>query len=319
MRGALSLLVLFFSGSILAQTNSVSERAIVLVPGTLNSATPDSIDSIPQSPESLPYFSHTIVETLRARTPHVYVVKHLRIVGDLKWNGEQVLRETRAWYENEFPQGNVPITFIAHSAGAFYSLWASHLNNLEPSSQKPLPIRDIIMLSAPLEGAELADFLFFNPTLNQQIERALSRLGPQFDFRGILQLTTARVEQFLSELTLPRDIKLYSVAFEQTAPSWGDHPLDSSFLSPLLATTDWLIERASDGIVSVKSAEAASLTLKDKVQNPIVIQPVHEVPRHLDHLEQVLDISLFAPLGFLKLETIRKEQIELYNALYDLP
>lgn len=313
----ISLFLLTFGSIALAQPSE--GRAIVLVPGTLNSGIPDALDSTPATSPSGPYFSKAIVDTLKERTPHVLVIKNLRMVGDLKWNGEQVLTETRAWYEKEFPEGDVPITFIAHSAGAFYTLWANHLNEQRRTEKKPLPFQSIIMLSAPLKGAEVADLLFFNQTWNQRLERALAELGPCFDFRGLLQLTTARVNEFFAELKIRQDLKLYAVAFQQEMPTLLDDPFNSQFLSPPLAVTDWFIGEKSDGLVSVTSAEAQGLILSDSKQQPVSITLVRHLPYQLDHLEQVLDVSFFAATGFKNLEAIRETQKSLYNGLYNLP
>jgi len=300
-----------------AQT-PLDRRALVLVPGTLNSLVPGGQIQLPGGPSENPYFSKAIFETLREFSLSVEVIKNLRWFGELHHNGEEVYQEMKQWYKREFPHGQVPITLIAHSAGGLYALWAIHLNELHRGQSDYLPIQKLVMISTPLHGVELANLVFSGGKIGRFIEEVLEKWGPYLDFRGLLQMTTSRVNDFLKGLQIPKQLKIYSLAGSQKPPPFPGNPLSSPFLAPPFVMTDMLIQRLSDGVVSVDSTRPRDLFLRDFEGEEVSIQFIESLHPILDHAEQILDVQYLRLMGIQNLDYVRTQQKELYRNLLKL-
>jgi pimeloyl-ACP methyl ester carboxylesterase len=231
-------------------------------------------------------------------------VKRLSLMGQFEANGERVLKELTAWYTRWFPQGNVPIALVGHSAGGFYSMYAA-------TKARNLPIRKLVMISTPLLGAELADAAFHAPVVGKVLTEICDHSGGILDLRGLTGLTSDQVEGFLKRVALPDSLELFTLGGSQPRPSG---PLDATraeVLSPAFAMASLLIPTESDGIISLRSSMGVGAQLVTQSgQTAQLNRPALRL--NLDHAEQALDYRVFGLLGTRDAGYIRQEQQRAY-------
>lgn len=285
-----------------------NSRAIVLVPGTLNSAVPGS----PEDPYKNFYYSQAITSTVAKQFCDFYVVKGLSWFGDFQNNGEVVFNELTEWQNQNPHLKDKPLDVIAHSAGGFYSLFAAHQN---AKLNSPLKFRKMHFISTPLHGLELANILTANPLVKKQMERLFNRVYSGLDLRGLWQLQTDQTERFLGQLEIPETIEIHTYAGSQSAPSSWKDEFASPFLPPVFQAFEFLIDGPSDGIVSVDSAYWIPVL---KTTNSGILHsifPHREITLPLDHVEEVWDSSYLEYLGFKRTDHVSREQTRLIESI----
>lgn len=291
-------------------------RVVILVPGTLNSLPPGGLHENPVSQilELNPYFSNDVIGAFESRGLGTYVVRHLSWFAQFEANGEVAMREMRAWYDRYFPAHEVPITLVGHSAGGFYALYAA-------AHARDLPIRKVIVVSTPLEGAELGDAVFEYPAAGRILTEICERTGGLFDLRGLSGMTARAVGDFLSRLSLDPGLEIDAVSGSQPLSYNPLEQLKAQNLSPVFVPSGTLIrERGgveNDGVISVRSSQGAHALIRDDLGRPM---PIHRpgIRIALDHPEQVLDYRVFGAMGTRDAGFIRDEQKRVYGGLAQL-
>lgn len=294
------------SPALFAETKGV----IILIPGTWNSMIPGSqrLNHLSQLVEKNPYFSEAIIETIEKENYDYFVVKKLNPFGDLYSNGDQTALEILDWYDRYVPNHDKPITLLAHSMGAAYAIHAiKRLNNL--------PIKNIVMISAPLEGCFLADAILDNRLSKSFIATLNNVAGESFDFRGLYQATKKEMSFLLEGLNSVNDhaylkINYFTVASVQHTPPTIFQALQSEYLSPFLTLTSSFTTGASDGLITRDSA----LYTSQSKTIPVQFQPMPFGGR-LDHTEQVLDYRILKALGASHTDFVREEQVRFYKQI----
>lgn len=308
----LSVIVLVFTfvtlkaNAIFYPTKTQPKALVVLVPGTLNSVLPGSLIGDPKNGfEYNPYFSETIVKVFLEQNFSVLVINRLDPLGDFQKNGEITFSQTYKIYNEHYGRLNIPIYMIAHSAGGFYSFYASDIN-------KNLPIKKIVLVSCPMGGSELAEVVFEKGKLGEWFRRSLETISnPFIDLRGITRIGPKHVSQFLSEVNIESNVQVYSTTSSQSRPSVLK-TYDSKFLSPILQLTSRFLPGKSDGIVSVESTLKYSEPLLNRDGQVVKITQL-TTTANLDHAEEVLDHRLFKVFGFYNTDYIRDSQKEWYT------
>jgi pimeloyl-ACP methyl ester carboxylesterase len=311
---AVGLFMCLVSAPARAETPLATPRGvIVLIPGTLNSALPGNVHENPigQKWEISPYFSIDIVHAFEAQGFAVHTVQDLGPFDGFVDNGEAVARDVSDWYHRYFPKGDVPITFVGHSCGGFYGLYA--LNKT-----LDLPIRNLFFVATPLQGSELADTAFQNPWVGDFLQTFVIKTSGLFDLRGLLQASAPNVRNFLAAIPVRRGVSVFSLTGHQST-SWNPFAsFDAENMEPLLVPTySWIGSLAgeNDGIVSVRTALGFGAKFRESDGDWFSVTPLPELTMNLDHLEQILDYRLFAPFGIRHREVIRSEQIRVYSGI----
>ena len=268
----------------------------VLVPGTLNSA-------VPGTPHSS-YFSAAILETVRTAGYETFVINGLDPLGGLEQNGAATLKALREDYLSGHPGKDAPITLVCHSAGGLYALYAA-------ANAGDLPIRRIIMVSAPLEGSLLADHVLGGRGQEESLRRDLSALPLTINLDGLKQLGTKGVADFLAKIRLDPEIHLYAVGGSQRPPPDPLHAMDVEYLSPVFAITNRIIGRESDGIVERASAYGSPV-IRGTDGRPMSIRKLESLHADLDHAEQLLDWRILETLGFYNAFLVERRQKIFY-------
>lgn len=280
---------------------------LVFVPGSLNWMVPGSCGGEDGRAWS-PYFSSTILKVARDKGYDVTVIRNLKALGDFEENGKSMLSELEAWYSENYAGKKVPITLLGHSAGGFYSLHAATLGS-------SLPIKKIITVATPLNGTEVANALF-DEFLHKKGDFWINALGHLIDVRGLLQLTTRHVEDFLSRSQISARIKVYAVGGAQPRPGGVADWTDFNFLCPLCDLfAKYLPEEESDGLVTVSSALGTNALLRNRSGSPLPIHRLWDLRPNLDHVEQLLDYRLYLATGILNPGEVDKEQKRFYSEL----
>jgi hypothetical protein len=300
------LISFLYTYSAISFAECTSERAVIFVPGTLNSAVPGGPSS---NPYDRLYFSKAMFDTAEKYSCHIYVVKGLTWFGDFKSNGQIVYNEINEWLIRQPHLKAIPLDIIAHSAGGFYALEAASLNAINGS---PLKFGRLNFLSTPMQGLELANVLTSNRMIRRQMEAIFNRqyktLG--MDLRGLWQLRSEQVNEFLTSHQIANDLEIHTYAGIQAIPEKIENSFDSPFLPPVFQAFEFIIDRISDGIVSFESAmgKAEIKGLNDNSAVHINVHPEALIP--LDHVEQVLDYSYLKMAGFQKTDHVEREQIK---------
>jgi len=281
---------------------------VVLIPGFASSI----LREIPPHqlpPESVsPYFSASVAEAFISQGYSVLAVTDLKGAGELTENGARVLTQLRE-YLTRFPEEKPPIYLVGHSMGGLLALFVANQVGRE------LPIRKVITLSTPLEGSHVANCVVDGILPVALVERALESLLPIVDLRAIVQLTTARVHAFLSELRLPEGLRVHAFSGRQPQnrvilPSW-----DAPVQSPLYNPFSHLLDEDSDGVVGLSSSRPLNLSLPTDGKSPLVV--INEtVVAELDHEEQHMDYRVIAKLFQTdNVEIIPTRQREFYSQM----
>jgi pimeloyl-ACP methyl ester carboxylesterase len=295
-RVALGLLC---ASGLLPAAARAGEGMAVLVPGTLNSA-------VPGTPHSA-YFSAAILETVAAAGYETFVIKGLDPIGGLERNGEATLKSMRAEYLSRHPRKDAPITLLCHSAGGLYALYAA-------ARSGDLPIARIIMVSAPLEGARLADYVLGSRGAAESLRRDLEPLPLTINLDGLKQLGTKGVAEFLAGIRLDPSVRLYAAAGSQRSPPNPLRAMDVEFLSPVFTITNRIIGRESDGIVERTSAYGSPVIMGTDGM-PVPVRKLDRLHADLDHAEQLLDWRILEALGFYNAFLIEDRQRRFYSEL----
>lgn len=285
--------------------------AVILVPGTFNSLVVGHVGKNPRTHrwEYHPYFSRTIIQTLRKEGLAVYTVKHLRPLGDFRINAKKALRQARRWYLKSFGDSRVPVTWVGHSAGGFYALGAAHFNQ----GDVRFPIERVITISTPYDGLELADRYLRDASLGRFFARLLGWTRSLFDLRGVVQMTTPGVRSYLNSLRL-KNIQVIATAGQQPHPKRWFHRFDSRYLSRRFHRLGKKIGSESDGVVSVSSALGKQSGFPHYADDQLLY--------NLDHSEQVLGHRRFLFRGYFRVRSIQQTQERFFKSLaqaYILP
>ena len=283
---------------------------IALVPGTINHLAPGSIQvDIPAGELELsPYFSGTILKTLKDLGYAVMVVRDLAALGSAEVNGTQAAAELRDWYLSRFPARDVPITLLAHSAGGFYALRASE-------EARDLPIKQLALVQVPITGADLANLAVSSPDVASHFQFLFEKSQGVIDLRGLPEMTTERSRAFLSRLKLDPRLKITSFGCTQRPSLNPLAIMDAHYLWPIFYATSALIEGPADGVVGLHTVYGDQLNLPTADGKSLRIAANHDVTCNLDHPQQVLDYRLFRFLGQHHVGYIAEEQARFYTAI----
>lgn len=317
-----AVIALFAVGGAGSLPDSPSARAddtavkgvAVLIPGTFNldlGAVLLRLGASPKTREEAerlnPFFSSEIVQTLAAQGLAVEVVRSVAPFAGLRRNGEAALREIRDWYQSRYPDGKVPITLVGHGAGGFFALYVA-------SHSPELPIRQVITVSTPMNGLQLADKVFDSGSVGRELKDILDHCDGWIDLRGLPALTSPEVARFLGQIRLRPGTEILHVAGSQPIPG-AFHLTDSAYLSPFLALTARLIDGESDGLVTVRSAYGGKTPILDTRGGRVREIARKDLFMPLDHAKQVLDYRLFTTLDETDTELIEFLQRQAYAAL----
>ena len=279
-------LILSLTLALTVQSQAGYKGAVALVPGTFNSFTLGH------------YFSKTIVSTLEKEGFAVKVVGGLSGIGEFQVNGDITLKSVRKWYQEKFPKSDVPLTFIGHSAGGFYALYAATLGH-------DLPIKNIILMSTPLEGSKLAERVV--PDFITYFD------GKIFDLRGLEQIKPANVRKFLQDVRVPDKVNVYASGSSQNIPGFFDNRLNSKYLSIPLSITAAIIGEESDGIVERSSVYSRTSDILTESGEELNIQSLEYMHGNLDHVEQVLNANVFLLTLTTNIRFIEQEQKRMFT------
>jgi hypothetical protein len=295
----LIIIGLLFAG--MASAATAAKGVMILVPGTWNSLVPGDIRVNPISNivEANPYFSSAVINTVLAKNYDYYVIKNLSPFGDVTANANETASQILAWYNQYVPKHDLPISILAHSMGGAYILAA--LKNLTS-----LPIKNVALVSVPLDGAPLANAMYSNSISKFLTNELYNAAGNLFDFRGLEEATTTQMRAFLKTISIPTSANYYVVGSYQSAPPTIFQALESQYLNPLFTLATVFSSARTDGIVPFQSATSnyAGLPLRAL---PIV--------GHLDHIEQVLDYRILAAFGATNVNYVRNQQTQFYTQI----
>lgn len=291
--------------------NCPQQGLVALVPGTFNSITPGNVqyDSIHNDLDISPYFSIEILNVFRQQGFGVMVIKSLNPLGDFNANGNLTAAELDQWYQKNC-QPKTPIFIIAHSSGGFYALKAVQL-------RPQLPVQKIIMLATPLEGVQLANKAFHSWFFGNVLKGLISSFSWVFDLRGLEELTSANVEDFLHHTVIRNDVKIYTSFGSAPRPPSLKEALQAEYLSPIFNALSRFIDGDSDGIIEVPTSLGQNALIRLNGGDLIHAQILPDFI-HLDHSKQVIDYRVFALLGTENAEFIRNEQHRFYSQLLPL-
>jgi hypothetical protein len=292
-----------------AASRAAAKELVVMVPGTVNHLAPGGLN--PEDQKILyehPYFSADIVSTIEAQGFKVHVLRVGAAFGGIESNGKASLEELQDWYSQEFPQGGPPITLLGHSAGGFYSIYAA-------AHRGELPIRRILTVSTPFDGAELANLSNENLHLTKTFEEIYKLSLGLLDLRGLTELSTDAVRAFLDNHRVEPSISITSFGCSQERSPNPFTMNDARYLWPPLSATASLIGTPSDGVVSLKSTWGEQMPIMDAAGGPARFQAVKTVRCSLDHAEEILDYRLFTALGRYNVKYVQEEQRRYWSAL----
>lgn len=268
----------------------------VLVPGFFSSLV---FGYVRVTPEKLkvdiqPYFAINILRAFASQGVEPVVVDTLSPVGTLEDNGRRLIAFLDRLNSDAHFKGR-PLHLIAHSAGGLYSLFAI-------AHRPDIGIQSLTTLSTPFHGAEFVDRL---ATGVPGLESAVSYMNLQ----SLPQMRPANVARFVSQFDLPKNFVIKVFAGEQ---SFYWDPTDARGLSWPMNITSLLIDRRSDGIVSVDSSYATGVLTHTQGPLPI-LKGTNTLP--LEHWEQTLDYRVFTLLGIRNAAYIRDTQDRFYGSL----
>lgn len=259
-------------------------EVVVLVPGFFNSFAPE-------------YFSKDVVQSFTKKGLQVYLATGLNPIGTIEENGanlESILNQI------ENLQGRkISFNLVGHSAGGLYSLWVANQNKFK--------IKNILTVATPFLGVDFVESWLDN-CLAFSVVANLAHLD------GLKQLTHDGVDQFLKQVRISPETKVY--AFAGFQPEGLDFT-DARVISTPLRVTSYYTTGSSDGIVSFKSALGLG-QIKSKAETSALQFKDTQFYIALEHWEQVLDANSFIFLGIRNTYYIQQEQIRFYSGLADL-
>lgn len=272
----------------LAVNASAYKGAVALIPGTFNSVTLGH------------YFSQSIVDALKEQDFAVKVVTGLSGTGEFEPNGVVALNAVREWYQKEFPNAEVPLTLIGHSAGGLCALYATTIG-------RDLPVKNIVLMSTPLEGSQLAEKII--PDAFRYVD------GRILDLRGLSQIKPENVQKFLQNIRIPSNVNVFAVGSSQDAPGLFDNRLNSKYLSIALSITNKIIGEESDGIIERASAYGYHTMILTEGGDVLNIQRLEYLHGKLEHPEQVLDSKVFLMGATMNIRFIDEEQKRMFKGI----
>jgi len=260
-------------------------KVLVLVPGYFNTLIPGFLEKNKYNP----YWSHDIVDVYRDAGFKVFPVNNLNPVGSIEENGARLLRYLdRIKSEIDPSEG---ISIIAHSAGSLYTI--------EANNRRRLPIRKLIAINTPFDGVDFIDRI--TKTVPGVVE-----LEKQLNIESLNQLRPELVRRYFANLLHKPEFPILGVTGgqESNVINW----YDAAFLTPIFYVTQALMDYASDGIVTHRSAlgKITPTGINITISNEYV---------HLDHIKQNLDADYFKYMGMKNTEFVRREQIRFYSRL----
>lgn len=283
---------------------------IVLVPGTFNSLLPGTVrhDMVRKVWEVHPYYSENIIQTIESLGYVVYVVKRLHSAGSFERNGGLTFRQLRKWYQANYPDGNLPITMIGHSAGGLYALFAAHLNH-------SLPIKRVVLMASPISGLALANSYFSIPILGDLSEVVINYASSLLDLRGLPQMRSERVKQFLQSLRLDTQTRVFAVGLTQAESKGYESRKNADYLCLACRLTALLIDEPSDGIIGISSAYGVQAKTFNRNGEEVWFHRLVKQHGFLDHSEQTMDSRIFEFFGVKNAGFIRQEQNRFFRSL----
>ena len=288
---------------------------VVLVPG-FGSGLLHEIPEHDLPPESVSsYFGETLASTMIEGGYEVFAVTDLGSAADFSINGDKAIDQIETYvakYQDQIP----PIYILGHSMGGLLALYITDQIGTQ------LPIKKIVMLSTPLKGSQVANKIANGIISLKVAEKAAEALSGIVDLRGIVQMTTPKVEAFLADLRLPMGIDIRAFSGYQpknrfVLPSW-----EAPVQSPLYYLLAKIVGEDSDGVVGLSSSLPKSLAIASTGKNRLVVKS-EKLIAELDHEEQHMDSraieNLFLTDG---IEYIDKKQREFYQQMilcWELP
>jgi hypothetical protein len=268
---------------------SAEEKIAVLVPGFFN--LPGQKANV-----GLPYFSTTIVETVRASGYTPVVINDLNPVGSLLENGERVrqeLTEIAARYPG------AQLTVIAHSAGGLYT---GHALTLQPD----LPIANVVTISTPYAGVELIELLKWIP--------GFKTITNVLNLAALQEFESSAMAKTLAQIRIPQRVRW--IALSAAQPACGVlNCAEAQYQSWLLSFAWRFSKKTGDGVVAVDSALAKSVTIASFDGQPKKIETWDGFVVPLEHWETVLDAKFFTLIGVVNTGWIDQQQRAVYSKI----
>jgi hypothetical protein len=282
--GRFVFLAMFFCSLAAAE-----EKIAVLVPGFFN---------LPgqKSGAGLPYFSRTIVDTVRASGYTPIVINDLNPVGSLQENGERVRQELTD-IAARYP--GVKLTVLAHSAGGLYT---GHALTLQPD----LPIVNVVTISTPYAGVELIELLKWIP--------GFKTITNVLNLSALREFESAAMAQTLAQIRIPQRVRW--IALSAAQPTCGILTCAEAQYQSWLLSFAWRFSKKSgDGVVAVDSALAHSVTIASFEGAPKKIETWEGFVVPLEHWETVLDAGFFGVLGVANTGWIDQQQRLVFSEI----
>ncbi len=274
----------------LISSTAFAAPIVVLVPGFFNSLAPGSLQG--------PYFSGTIVGTLKKRAP-VFVVRNLVPFAGVEENG-RILSDYLVSLNQRYP--NEKIVLIAHSAGGFYALHAL-------TAHPELPVAAVVTLATPYDGSEFIE----NLTTDFPGIRKLTKF---LNLSSLEEFRPANTAQILRKYYVPQSVRWIAVGGSQPECNLLNCA-DAGHLSWLLSLTQRLMSTESDGIVTLESALGRETSLLHADGTTFEMERWSDLNVGLEHWEMVQDSNLFRLIGVLNTGYISQRQKQVYNELLD--
>ena len=288
---------------------------VVLIPG-FGSSILHEIPPHDLPPESVsPYFSATVAGTMIEAGYDVLALKGMGSAADFAVNGGRAISQINEYMLRY--QGNPPpVYLLGHSMGGLLSLYVTNEIGFE------VPIKKIILLSTPLRGSKVANKIANGIIPLRVAEKAAEALSGIVDLRGIVQMTTPKVDAFIAQLRLPAGIDIRAFSGVQPRnklilPSW-----DAPIQSPLYIPFAKLVGEDSDGVVGLSSSLPKTMAIPSIGKNRLMVQS-EPLVAELDHEEQHMDYRVIEDLFQTdEVDFIDQKQREFYQHMircWELP
>ncbi len=284
------LLLLFFGHTVFAtpQKDTSTEHKVkglvVMLPGLFNRFLPDSpMAHNPKynSTQVSKAFSQLIVDNLMTANLDVYAFEPFNWRVSVEDISSYVANELLSYYNKNYPNHDVPVYFVGHSAGGFVALRVTQMLAAE------VPVRRIITLGTPYNGSPMANYLSVGTSLLPLLD---DLTGDNFDLTGISYVTTRYAHEFLSHITLPKDVTVVAYAGYQPKNAYLFPSDDPRYLSAIFVPFQLYMPEYSDGVVDVASALGYPNTMIRNSEGFMMqVRAEREQIIPLDHAELIVD------------------------------
>lgn len=293
-----------------AAPKAAPKAALILIPGTGN--------SFFNAPYGLgAYFSDAIRLGLEMHGFHVLMIQDLLPFGTFEENGDRVYEAVKHWYKSHYPNNDIPLLMLGHSAGGFYALRAAtRISQENANNSSGIPLKQILFLSTPLSGAMLANLALSDPNLRSTLRGISQQKNAFVDLRGLMQMRSDEVKNFLDGVRISPEVQLTAFAGYQKSPNWFQL-FSAYFLSPVFQVLTKYIGKESDGIVELESSLANNIWIQTRSGVWSQVRVINQWLLPLDHPEQVLDYRVFAAMGTKHANWIQESQMNYYPILVE--